>query len=180
MALTEEEKRKRKLANDKRWRDKNKEAISARRKLGRIKNKVKLTKQAHESYLRNKVKHYERTKRYRENNPERKRADDIKYRERHKEVIKKRMADYNENNKEHVKEYKSNHYAANKEKYLAAATRCNKRGADELSDTYIKRVIAHRTTLTAKDIPESLIQAKRAYIKGLRLIKEQEDERQKD
>jgi len=63
---------------------------------------------------------------------------------------------------------------------LAEYRRKEKEDRDALTDTYVKKRITETNSLSMSDIPQLLIKAKRAHLKGTRLIKEQENERQKD
>jgi uncharacterized Zn finger protein (UPF0148 family) len=47
---------------------------------------------------------------------------------------------------------------------------------EDLRDSYVKRRLCRDSPLTAKDIPQSLIDAKREHLRNLRYLKEQENE----
>jgi len=60
----------------------------------------------------------------------------------------------------------------NRGDYLASTKFRNDKGRAELSDGYIKQVITGKSNLKYKDVPQSLIEAKRAHLQMKRLIKE--------
>ena len=62
---------------------------------------------------------------------------------------------------------------SNPERVKRYARESFRRRCDVMSDAYVKDVIANRSTLKSEDVPRSLMQAKRAELKLLRLIKEQ-------
>ena len=118
-------------------------------------------------------------------------------RERVKEYARKWSANHREekrrtarvwraNHKDAFKEYYKKYYMKNRttkrakerewrEKHRHEISASYKKGQEALSDPYMKQILAARTALKTKDIPQSLIDAKRSHLKLLRLIKEQEN-----
>jgi hypothetical protein len=127
-----------------------------------------------------------KSKAWREANKESRHLTQKKYREKHKDKIKEYAAITKEERASYQAVYQSKEvnrvkkrvYSGiwqknNRDKCSAAARKQSAR----LNDGYVAGLIAKRTNLSNMDVPQSLIKAKRAYIKGMRLIKEQEDER---
>ncbi len=59
--------------------------------------------------------------------------------------------------------YKS-YYEKNRKKILAYQRKLRKEQRDNLSDTYIKKRICHKSNLSYKDIPQTLIELKRKQL----------------
>ena len=64
--------------------------------------------------------------------------------------------------------YAKEYYRNNKEHYKEL----HKGYREELIDSYVANMIADKSSLKAKDIPDELIDSKRQYIKLKRLLKE--------
>jgi hypothetical protein len=62
------------------------------------------------------------------------------------------------------------------EERLVKKKAANKRDQDELTNHYVKRKIAYRTGLKSADIPEELVEAKRAVMVLNRGIRRKRDE----
>ena len=129
-------------------------------------------------------KEKERKKKYYEANKEKIKERCKKYREENKEKIKERQRKCYEVTIEKRLEYGKKYKEANKEKLLekskkyywknkARVSKRNKEIRDDLSDSYVKRILIDRTDLTHKDIPQGLIEAERELIKIRRLIREE-------
>ena len=116
------------------------------------------------------------TAQWRKDNPDKIKEQAASYYKKHKTRLLKQSKNWRTANPDETKAYNRKYFQANKDHYNSLYRKYNK----ELTDSSVKRRISDRTTLKFKDIPQSLIKAKRAYIKGIRLIKEQENERQKD
>jgi len=61
-------------------------------------------------------------------------------------------------------------YARHRDRFVTQAAEMRK----SLSDNYIKKTLAKTSGLSAKALPRDLIEAKRAYLKVIRLLKENE------
>ena len=85
-------------------------------------------------------------------------------------------------NREHFLNYQKEHRDANREQRNAyqraynqtpegkkATKAWHERYRDGLSDAYIRRELAHHTTLTSKDIPQSLVEVKRLQLQIKRM-----------
>ena len=85
-------------------------------------------------------------------------------------------------NRDHVLEYQRAYRDANREQKNADQRAYNQtpkgkkatkawhdRYRDGLSDAYIRRELAHHTTLTSKDIPQSLVEVKRLQLQIKRM-----------
>jgi hypothetical protein len=140
----------------------------------------------HNRYIENKEKELARSKAWREAN-----LDKIREYDRNRTMTKKRRnqrADWAKKNKEHVKAFAAEYYITNKaairakhaewkkvnrEKVITRNMQYFKEQRKSLSDTYVSSLLTQKTVMKNKDIPQSLIQAKRAEIKLTRLIKDQ-------
>lgn len=173
MALTEEEKKERNRINQRKW---------------YAENKVKAKIKRHDRYIKNKEKILQQCKRYREENKDTIRAKDRN--RRRGDDYKKKQAKWRLDNKAYMRDYLHEYYRDNKltinkknaEWKKNNPERCrliNKRyfqeQKDTLTDSYIKSLIVQKNSLTRKDIPQSLIAAKRAELQFTRLIKDQEN-----
>jgi hypothetical protein len=172
MPLTEEEKKERKRAYMRAWNAKNKKAIAGRRKDYWKKNKDSLTETQNKWRTENREKMLATMKEYYSKHKDKAKV----YRGKNKESRRANKKAWDIKNKTKIKEDTRLYNIKNRDELL----RKKQHGRDSLCDTYIKSRICQRSSLAAKHIPQSLINVKRTYIKGLRLIKEQEDERQKD
>jgi hypothetical protein len=117
-----------------------------------------------------------KTAEWRRNNPDRIKALAVNYYKKHKKRISTQNKEWKDSNPCKVKARNKEYYQENVQHYNELSNKYNK----ELTDSNVRKRICSRTLLESAEIPQSLINAKRAYIKGTRLIKEQEDERQKD
>ena len=95
-----------------------------------------------------------------------------KYREENKAKCKRLTAEWRKNNRDKVYKHKADWRKNNPETAHRGYNRRRRRNIAELTDLHIKGVLTARTKLKNKDLPQSLIQAKRAELKLLRLIKE--------
>jgi hypothetical protein len=112
------------------------------------------------------------TAQWRKDNADKIKAQASSYFKKHKVRLLKQNKDWKAANPDLMKDYHRKYYQENKGHYRTLYNKYNK----ELTDSSVKRRISDRSTLKFKDIPQSLVRAKRAYIKGIRLIKEQENE----
>lgn len=102
--------------------------------------------------------------------------------ERNKGRIKKeRKEDYEENkgtwhtrSKNWIERNKEAHTAYQRQYHKVYAPQYLKKQVEQLADGYVKSVIVGKSRLSAKDIPQELIELKRQQIKLIRLIKEKE------
>lgn len=129
-------------------------------------------------YKRNREKRIAAVKKWSKENPDKVRAA----RARFKKLNPEYQRQWTSENKDKVKKYNarpenverrrlfSSTYA---EKYPCRVKSQQKSWRDKLCDGYIKGIFCRYSNLTFKDIPQSLIQAKRAELKLKRLIKEQ-------
>jgi hypothetical protein len=116
--------------------------------------------------------------------------------EERRERANARTREWRLKNKARVKEYNRMYEKNNRERINRIQRGFNARHADRLasvqrdkarlqrkylSDQYIKEVLCgNGSHLTYKHIPQSLVEAKRAELKLIRLIKEQEDGKRKE
>lgn len=116
------------------------------------------------------------------------RYNKVKNNEDFKEKNKSRVKDYAKANPEKLKKYrKENRTAKNKKyseyrkrywrkneeqraKHKIRAKRNHEHNRDELTDRYVISRLAYKSNLKKEDIPQELIEAKRAYIKLKRVI----------
>jgi len=156
MPLTEEEKKERKRKYNKKYQEDNKEQILANRKI------------------------------YYKNNRDMCLHTSKKYREANIEAVSKREKIYRATNKENIAKKAKAYYESNKDKFLASMEKnkeairirnriFSRKATRSLSDRYIKANITQRSNLTCRDIPQSLIEAKRLELQMKRFIKETEN-----
>ena len=112
-------------------------------------NKEKIAKRNKESRLNNKEKFAERKRKWRLNNKEKIKEYELK----NKEKIAKRQKEWAINNKEQLILYRMNE-------------------KNNLSDTYVKRLITARSPLRFRDIPQDLVALKRTEIQMKKHIQE--------
>ena len=94
----------------------------------------------------------------------------VEYRQKNKEKIAADKAEYQQKNKEKIAAYKAEYRQKNKEKIKD----WGRRDTEELSDSYIKKLINHDGIFKSqKMIPPELVSAYRENLKLKRLIKEQ-------
>lgn len=138
-------------AKEKAYREKNKEKVSARAKAYREKNKEKISERnrEHRNKSCNKVKRKDYLKKYRSNNRDKLNAYSNEYYRKHKDDPRHKAIRYK----------------------LGVKARA------ELSDGYIGQVITQYSDLSAKDIPQSLMEAKRLELQMKRYFKEQNNEK---
>ena len=118
--------------------------------------KVKIARQQHKWYLKNRVKVIAQSISWRETN--RDQVNKCRRKRSRKEINKRERRAYNIANRDRT----------NKQR---APTRKKRR--DSMVDSYVREKLCNRSSLTAKDIPQGLINAKRSHIKLLRQLKEQ-------
>jgi len=118
-----------------------------------LKNKDKLNAQWREKYKANPKKYLDKHKEYLKNNPEKlkeyKKREYWKYRDMHI----KHSSQYSKKNREKI-------------------NKLNKKYREAPSDTYIKKLLTSGNSLKHKDIPQELVEAKRQYVKIIRITKE--------
>jgi len=73
-------------------------------------------------------------------------------------------------------EYAKKIYYKDVEKSRARGNAITSEGVRKLSDYYVKNKIRDATGISAKDIPQELVEAKRIELKIIRLIKEKRNE----
>ena len=78
-----------------------------------------------------------------------------------------------EKNKHKYKSVKKDWDKSHPEQVKSYAKKTHKKRCSSLNDSYVSDVVANHSSLTSKDIPQSLIEAKRVELKLKRLIKEQ-------
>ena len=122
------------------------------------------------------IKQYENQKRYRKKHPERMAAYEIKHYKENKKKIDEYQKKYREENKDNAKKYRETH----KDEICNTSRKSWKKGYDELSDSYIKKILTSLSVLTAKDIPQELIELKRLEIKLKRGLKDGEKDNKND
>jgi predicted nucleic acid-binding Zn ribbon protein len=113
---------------------------------------------------------------YYKKNKERLLANNRKYREDNAGRIKARKQAYREKNKENIKNYNQKYRESHRHELKAMHKENVARMVAEISTPYVKHLICSHSTLTRKDIPQSLIDAKREHLKIKRFLKEQENE----
>ena len=117
---------------------------------------------------KNKQKIKESWAKYRESNKDKLRESSLKYSENNKEKIKESNAKSKAKNRERMKEYWVKYHARNKYKEQAYYKDRRK----NLVDRYVISLIRKKSSLKVKDIPKSLIEAKRMQILINRTLKE--------
>ncbi len=137
------------------YRQKNKEKIAADKAEYQQKNKEKIAAYNAGYQQKNKEKIAAVKAEYRQKNKEKLAADKAEYRQKNKEKIAAYKAEYRQKNKEKIKDW-------------------GRRDTEELSDSYIKKLINHDGIFKSqKMIPPELVSAYRENLKLKRLIKEQ-------
>ena len=96
-----------------------------------------------------------------------------KYREANKAKCQELTAKWRVNNRDKVYKHKADWRKNNPVTAHKGYNRRRRANIADLTDLHIKGVLTARTTLRSKDLPQSLIQAKRAELKLRRLIKDQ-------
>jgi hypothetical protein len=166
MPLTEEERKERARAYRKKYNEKNKDRNKIRQKEYNKKNKVKKA-----AYNKAYFKIYYAA------NKEKRKADNAAYRQANIGSIKARDAAYYRANRDRIRVYNRHLYHSiektpERRKVVAARGR---EQTKKLADGYIRRVICGDSSLTAKEIPQSLIEAKRLELQAKRYFKEIEN-----
>jgi hypothetical protein len=139
----------------------------------------------HSRYIKNKEKELAQSKAYREANvhaireyernrgrTEKRRKQRAKWANKNKDQTKKRAAEYYINNKAAIQAKHSEWKKDNREKIITRNIQYFKEQKEALSDTYVSSLLTQKTVMKNIDIPQSLIQAKRAELKLRRLIKD--------
>lgn len=119
-----------------------------------------------------------------EERKERERQHKRDHYERNKDRIKKEHREFYEENKNYwhfvcmgwKERNKEAHATYQKQYHKVYAPRYNKKQIEQLADGYIESVIVRNSCLSAKDIPQELIELKRQQLKLTRLIKLKEKE----
>ena len=117
------------------------------------KNRDKLKAQWRERYKKNPKKYLDKHKEYLKNNPD-------KYKDYKKTEYWKHRDYYLKNSKEYAK---NNRGKINKSR---------KKSREVLSDWYIKKLLTDNSSLSNKDIPQELIEAKKQHLKIKKITKE--------
>ena len=99
-----------------------------------------------------------------EEKKERKSIYNKAYREKHKERCRSLCAKWKLNNPD-IANFRSEKSRKSNNQY------CQK-SRDELHDRYIRQKLVVLTSLTARDIPQDMVELKRQHIRIMRLIKE--------
>lgn len=112
-----------------------------------------------------------------------------RYVARHSEAVKSRLAGYYTENRDQIsmqhREYRQSHVdednararawaLANPKKRKAITRRHDQAKRDQLADSYVRYVIHRTTALPSHAIPQKLIEAKRAHLVLIRLLKEKQ------
>jgi len=110
-----------------------------------------------------------------EEKKERKLAYQRKYYKENKTECDSRNKLWNKNNRAKRNNYTREYEKSNPEWARAVRRRTKTKDRLELRDPYIKKLLRQNTILRDKDIPQSLIEAKRIEIKMKHYFKEQEN-----
>ena len=152
MALTEEEKKERRRAYDKQYREKNKDRIAAHNK--------------------------EYFKTYYDANKDKRNANGVAWRKANKDSVKVNNKAYYEANGDKIRAYNRDLYhSIEKTPGRRARKAAMARGqANRLTDGYVTGLLTKNgSPLTSKDVPQSLIELKRLELKLKRNLKEQDN-----
>jgi hypothetical protein len=171
MPLTEEEAKRRERKRKRIWQaayyKANKDEVSKKNKIYRDANKEKAAAY-HKVYRKaNKDRLAKTEKAYRDANKEKSAAYAKKYRIENREYIAVRDKNYREANKEKIRLYEKSRQAHRQVTDKARYAR--------LDDSMVRKVICTHSPLTASDIPQSLIVAKRLELQMKRYFKETEN-----
>jgi hypothetical protein len=145
MPLTEEERKERVRASNRRYYARNRDSVKARN---------------HSYYMDNREARIEVKRNYRKNNLEMVKESQKKCYQKNKKKYYELTQKWKKANTENQKKY--------------YRERVN-RGIKELSDDYIKRLLCEKNSLRFTDIPQSLIVAKRLELQMKRYFKETEN-----
>jgi len=121
---------------------------------------------------------------WRARNPDKMKKYDAAYRARNSDKIKKARAVYRARNPDKIKKRRAAWGARNPDKIKKCKAAWQARNPDKmkklraafafnLSDLYVKQVLRVRTTLKNSDIPQELVELKRAHLKIHRKLKNQ-------
>lgn len=120
-------------------------------------------------YLKNKTKLKETRNVYSKENRDRIREYNRAYKVDNSDILKLKHDVWYRQNRDKRLKYNKEYANANKQTITAN----QKDRTARLTDGYVASKLYHRSNLSSKDIPQSLIMAKRAEIKLKRLIREQ-------
>lgn len=119
-------------------------------------------KQSRKAWARaNREKVAEIRKRYRKKNKEKLSISSKLYREAHKGDMKA-----------YKRKYQITYWEANRDKYNLKHREMSAKQRASLDKKYIKQLISHKTKLRMSDIPNELVEQKRAYILLMRELRE--------
>lgn len=113
---------------------------------------------------------------YSEKNKEKIAKNKKLYYKKNKDEIQKKTKDYQDKNKKMLYEASKRWGKNNKEKVLKTKKKYRYYAISNLKDSYVIDKIRRSTGLTSSQIPQGLIEAKRAELKLKRLIKGAENE----
>lgn len=116
-----------------------------------------------------KLKNNARRKAWHKNNKERAMAYAKAYRIANRKQLREYQDGYRKTNRKRLVAEKEQWAKENRE--LIYKRKAERR--DMLTDSYIREILSLRSPLSAKDIPQELIEVKRSQLKLLRLTKEQ-------
>lgn len=175
--------------------NKNKEKVLLRNKLKRINNKEEVRKKDREAYWknvdikrkqskesrnRNKEKYKITQKIYRANNKERIKERNKKYIQNNIDKVRERAKKYIERRKDHLKQKRKEWALRNKEYIKNSHRKSGKKAIENLQDCYIRTILKtgkrtnknEYTYMKGINIPQDLVDLKRAIIIARRKLKE--------
>ena len=189
MAMSEEERKKRKAEYSRRYYRENTEKCKLKSKLAYQKNREHILDTNKSYRLLNKDKISAQRRHKRQENPEETKEKDLQRRNKpgRKQYMKEYQEQWRLKNKARLTAKRKVNYYANRHIQIPLNKIWQKNNRDRvnasarkscrsLSDSYVKTRLIVGTSLTREQIPQSLIDAKREHLKIKRFLKEQENE----
>jgi hypothetical protein len=149
-----------------------KEAIAATKAQYRVTHKEAIAATRAQYRETHKVAIAARASQYRETRKAALAARRVGYCKTHKEALAAYAAEYRKTHKAALAATRAQYYAANVKERRAKNAKYRAR----LPEALVRKILTQRTTLNSKDIPQSLVEAKRLQIQILRMIKNEKCE----
>ncbi len=81
-----------------------------------------------------------------------------------------RSAAWRNSHREHIQARDAAYYKAHQQQKRESSRARSKQGAEQLSDTYVRQVLTDGTSLRYRDVPQSLVDAKREHLRVIRAL----------
>lgn len=149
-----------------------KDAVRAYNKAYREANRNHLVVYERERYKANPVTRTAASKEWRKANPERRSETDRAYYADNATAMREKASEWRGDNRVLDRRYKKEWSDKYPEKVKDSARHSRKRQSENLADSYVKHLLIKNTTLSTKDIPDSMIQLQREKIANKRVLRE--------